>query len=164
MTISLIVAMAQDGTIGHAGGMPWHIPADLAHFKEVTIGHSVIMGRCTFESIGRRLPKRRNVVVTSQRDWSAENVDTAPDLHTAVRLAEADGNRAFIIGGAQIYADALERAIVDELIISHVQAAPNGDTRLPDIDWSSWYATSSSAYGDSVPPFEVVTYRRSDQR
>lgn len=158
MKLSLVVAMGLDGTIGVDGGLPWHIPADLAHFKRVTTGYPVIMGRTTFESIGRALPQRTNIVVTRNPHWNAENVTVVSDLATAVSEASRYGSRAFIIGGAQIYAHSLE--LVDELIVSHIESAPAGDTRFPDVDWVDWQEISRSRHGENDPPFDIVTYRR----
>src|SRR5699024_9204415 len=124
MRLGLVVAIGRDGTIGVDGGLPWHIPADLAHFKRVTTGHPVSMGRTTFESIGRALPHRTNIVVTANRHWHADDVTVAADLGSAITEAALQDSQAFIIGGARIYADALQ--LVDELSIRHVDAAPGG--------------------------------------
>lgn len=158
MRLGLVAAIGRDGTIGVDGGLPWHIPGDLAHFKRVTTGHPVIMGRTTFESIGRALPHRTNIVVTANRHWHAVNVTVAADLGSAITEAARRDSQAFIIGGASVYAHALE--LVDELIISHVDAAPGGDTRFPEIDWTAWRETARCRHSDSDPPFDIVIYRR----
>src|SRR5699024_10582856 len=116
------------------------------------------MGRTTFESLGRALPHRTNIVVTANRHWHADNVTVAADLGSAITEASRQDSQAFIIGGARVYADALE--LVDELIVSHVDAAPGGDTRFPAIDWTGWREITRCRHADSQPPFDIVTYRR----
>lgn len=158
--VRLVVAVGADGTIGSGGGLPWRLPADLAHFKQVTWGHPIIMGRKTFESIGRPLPGRSNIVISSQGQWRSDGVTVAANLAESMRAAEAIGSEAYIIGGAQIYAQALEQDRCDELIISHVHAAPGGDTVFAHVDWNQWRETHRVRHPDSSPPFDIVTYRR----
>lgn len=157
--VTIIVAMGTDGVIGAGGGMPWHLPADLAHFKRVTLGHPMIMGRRTYESIGRPLPGRTTIVVTRQPDWSADGVEVAASFDAAMDLAHGLDEQIFIVGGAQIFATALEVGIVDELIVTHIDAAPAGDTYFPPLDWSQWSETARESHLDSVPPFTIKTYR-----
>ncbi len=121
--------MTAERVIGRAGSLPWHLPVDLAFFKRVTSGHPVVMGRKTYESIGRPLPKRRNIVLTRDPAWSAPGVEVIhrpEDLHV---LPDLKG-RVFIIGGAEIYAAFLPRTA--DLLVSHVFSAHEGDTRFPD--------------------------------
>lgn len=129
--LTAIVAMTSDRVIGKAGMLPWHMPEDLAFFKRTTSGHPIVMGRKTFESIGRPLPKRRNIVLTRDTTWSApgvevihrpEDLDALPDLES----------RVFIIGGSEIYAAFL--STLDELLVSHVYASHEGDTRFPEFE------------------------------
>ena len=138
--ICLIVAMDRNNAIGRAGTMPWHLPADLAHFKATTLGAPIIMGRRTFDSIGRALPGRRNVVITRQPTWRAEGVEVCGSLEEALRSAaagDAPPERVFVIGGGQIYAAALEQA--DELVITRVETEVIGaDTWFPTIDDDVW--------------------------
>jgi dihydrofolate reductase len=123
-----IVAMTPDRIIGANGSLPWHLPADLAFFKRTTTGHPIVMGRKTYESIGRPLPNRRNIVLTKNIDWSAPGVEaihSPGDLHTRLQL----GGPVFIIGGAEIYRAFLP--IMDELLVTHVHARHPGDTQFP---------------------------------
>lgn len=119
-----IVAMDPNRLIGAGGKLPWHLPEDLAFFKKTTLGHPVLMGRKTFESIGRPLPKRRNIVLTRDKSWSHEGVDV---IHSPDQIAEMDGD-IFVIGGAEIYA-ALS-PLIDEWLVSHVHHSYEGDTYL----------------------------------
>lgn len=144
--IVLVAAHARNGVIGRDGDMPWRLPSDLRHFKAVTLGTPVIMGRKTFLSIGRPLPGRANIVV-SRSGYSAEGVETAASLDAALELAsihaEKSGARQIsVIGGGQIYALAIDRA--DELNLTEVDAEIEGDTLFPAIDSSLWIKTSLS--------------------
>ena len=123
--------MTADRVIGRAGTLPWHLPEDLAFFKRVTSGHPVVMGRKTFESIGRPLPKRRNIVLTRDPAWCAPGVEV---IHRPDELAQLPGleGQVFVIGGAEIYA-ALLPATAD-LLVSHVFADHPGDTRFPEFE------------------------------
>lgn len=124
-----IVAMTPDRIIGRGGDLPWHLPEDLKFFKRTTSGHPIVMGRKTYESIGRPLPKRQNIVLTRDRDWSAEGVEV---IHEPGELAGLDlqDPHVFIIGGAQIYAAFLP--LLDALLVSHVFEAHPGDTAFPE--------------------------------
>ena len=104
--ISIIVAAARAGVIGKTGGLPWYLPADLAHFKKITTGHPIVMGRVTHESIGRALPDRRNIVITRDKNFSADGCEVVNSLGAALKLVE-DEDEVFIIGGASIYQQAL---------------------------------------------------------
>jgi dihydrofolate reductase len=117
-TLTLIVATERHNGIGVNNALPWRLPEDLAFFKRTTTGHPILMGRKTFESIGRPLPNRRNIVITRNPDWQHESVDTASSLQQAAELA-GDGE-VFVIGGAQIYADALPQA--SRLIVTEIDA------------------------------------------
>ena len=129
-TLALIVAAAENGVIGLEGAMPWHLPADLRHFKAVTLGHPMLMGRKTHESIGRPLPGRRNVVISRNAAWQAPGVETAPSLQAALDLV-ADAPLAFLIGGGQLYAQALAAGLVQQVHLTRVLAQPRGDTFFP---------------------------------
>lgn len=122
--------MTPDRVIGRAGTLPWHLPEDLAFFKRTTSGHPVVMGRKTYESIGRPLPKRRNIVLTRDEAWSAPGVEVIHRPEDLEGLPELEG-RVFIIGGSEIYAAFLPR--LDDLLVSHVFAEHEGDTRFPEI-------------------------------
>ncbi len=129
--LTAIVAMTPDRVIGRAGTLPWHLPEDLAFFKKTTSGHPIVMGRKTFESIGRPLPKRRNIVLTRDETWSAPGVEV---IHRPEDLRNLPGleGRVFIIGGSEIYAAFLPE--LDDLLVSHVFAGYEGDTRFPEFE------------------------------
>ena len=154
--ITLVAAVARNGVIGADGGMPWHLPADLRHFKAVTMGHPMIMGRRTFDSIGRALPGRRTIVVTRDPEWSAPGVDVAHSVEDAVAMA-ADGDptqSVMVVGGGEIYRQAMPLA--DRLEITHVDTEAGGDTTFPDIDPARWREQSTEP-GDG---FVFVSYVR----
>ena len=122
--------MTPDRIIGRDGTLPWHLPEDLAFFKRTTSGHPILMGRKTYESIGRPLPKRRNIVITRDRSWSADGVET---IHSPEALADLDiDGEVFIIGGSEIYKSFLDQ--LDELLVSHVFQSYPGDTRFPEFE------------------------------
>ena len=135
--VTLVVAVADNGIIGARGGMPWHLPADLRHFKQVTLGKPVLMGRLTWDSIGRPLPERRNLVLTSDPEWRAEGAERVSSLDQALALAEADGaEELMVIGGAAVYRLALPHA--RRIYLTRIHAAPDGDTRFPELDPDDW--------------------------
>lgn len=154
MTIHLIAAIARNSVIGNQGGIPWHIPADLQHFKDLTMGHTVIMGRRTYESIGRPLPGRQNIVVTTTKTQIL-GCQTARSLHEALHLAEHP--EIFIIGGAMLYAQALPMA--DQLDLTFVDDAPEGDTLFPSVDWNCYDEIERESH-KGEPTYTYVTYRR----
>jgi dihydrofolate reductase len=139
----LIAAVARNGVIGRDGGMPWHLSDDLRRFKQLTLGHPVLMGRRTWESLGRALPGRRNIVVSRQPHWHAAGAEHASSLDDALRLV-ADAPQAFVIGGAQLYADALPRA--DVLELTEIDADVDGDTRFPPWDRSRFVQTARQTH------------------
>lgn len=139
--VVLVAAMARDRVIGNAGGMPWHLPADLKHFKAVTLGHPVIMGRRTFESIGKPLPGRTNVVVSRGRPDLPEGVLLAGSLDEA--LEQIGGNTAMVIGGGEIFRQALPGA--DRMELTLIDAATDGDTYFPDWSSADWKLTDMAA-------------------
>jgi dihydrofolate reductase len=136
--LSLIVAIAKNRVIGFEKKMPWHLPAELAYFKRVTMGHPIIMGRKTFESIGRPLPGRRNIVVSRDRSYAADGVEIAHSLDAATAACQKEN--AFVIGGATLYAEALPK--VDRLYVTEIDASPQGDTFFPALDMQEWQETS----------------------
>lgn len=158
--ISLIVAVAKNGIIGTGGTMPWHITEDFRHFKSVTLGHSVIMGRKTYESIGRPLPKRRNIVITRNASLHIEGCEMAPSLEAALSMCEGE-EELFVIGGGEIYRQAMPFA--DRLCITHVEVEAEGDTRFPDIDPTVWHEVRREDFerGEEFDhPFSFVDYER----
>ena len=141
MIRSLIVAMSRNRVIGHANDMPWRLPADIAHFKRVTMGHPVIMGRQTWESIGRALPGRHNIVVTRNSGWSAPGCTVVHSLDAAYAAA-GQVAEVFVIGGGQLYEAAL--ATADRIYLTEVDAHLEGDTRFPELDRREWMETELS--------------------
>nr|AIA16560.1 Dihydrofolate reductase [uncultured bacterium] len=144
MRISLIAAVAENGIIGRSGTLPWRLSDDLRRFKQLTIGHTIIMGRRTWESIGRALPGRRTVVVSRNADFrtNIDGVATATSLDKALELAAAAGDEeAFIVGGAELYRESLSRA--NRLYLTRVCAAVDGDTSFPNIEWNNWQLVES---------------------
>lgn len=157
--LSLIVAVDRNSGIGINNTLPWRLPEDLAFFKRVTSGHAIIMGRKTFDAIGRPLPNRRNIVVTRNPAWEHAGVDTANSLDQAVEIA-GDGE-VFIIGGAQIYRDAINHA--DRLIVTEIDAEFACDAFFPPIDPAQWQVESRETHhSDSNGwDYSFVMYRRS---
>jgi dihydrofolate reductase len=137
--ISLVVAAARNNVIGKGNALPWDLPNDLKHFREVTAGHTVIMGRKTFESIGRPLPKRRNVVITRQPDYKPEGVEVAASLEAALASVPAS-EEAFIIGGGEIFKMALP--IADRVYLTRVEADVAGDAFFPVLAPDEWREVS----------------------
>lgn len=145
----IVVACARNGVIGVDNRLPWHLPGDLAHFKRVTLGKPVIMGRKTFESIGRPLPGRSNLVVTRNRQWQAAGVRVCHSLDEAVRLgrecAERDGVAEMaLIGGAQLYAQALDKA--QKIYLTEVDCEPEGDAVFPELNPNAWTEIHRQVY------------------
>ena len=140
--ISIIVAIASNNTIGSANSMPWHLPEDFRHFKQVTMGKAVIMGRKTYESIGRPLPKRTNVVIT-RSDLQIEGCRVVHSLDEAFEMFEPS-EEVFVIGGAQIYEQALSKA--DRILLTIVHRPYEGDTSFPTIDPSVWEECSRERF------------------
>jgi len=159
VTVTLVVAMGSNGVIGVDNGLPWRLPDDLAHFKQLTVGHPIIMGRTTFESIGRPLPGRTTIVLTRDSTWSSEGVETASSLDAALRRAHELDDDVFVVGGAQVYAEALEAGVVDVMCVTRVAAAPHGDTRFPPVDWETWREVGRIPHAGE-PSFDIVTYER----
>ena len=162
MKVSVIVAAARNGVIGREGGLPWHLPADLARFKTLTMGHHLVVGRRTWESIGRPLPGRRMVVVSSGRPELPEGVALARSLDEALALAAAAGEEeAFVGGGAALFAEALPFA--DRLYLTRVLADVPGDVFLPAIDEARWRETAREHHPADERhehPFVFVTLER----
>jgi dihydrofolate reductase len=138
MIISLIVAVSENGVIGDKGGIPWHLPEDLKLFKQTTMGHTLIVGRKTYESIGRPLPGRKMIVLTRQQNYTAEGCQVVDGLQEALELARLQGeNEAFVAGGAQVYAQALRLA--DRIYWTQVHAEVEGDAFFPEFECEDWF-------------------------
>jgi dihydrofolate reductase len=142
MMISLMVAYAQNRVIGFEGDMPWHMPADLLHFKKMTLNKPIIMGRKTFETLPGPLPKRRNIIVTRNENYKACGADVFLSLDSAIGSCSDD--EVIIVGGAQIYKHAL--AVVDRMYITEIDAPVTGDTFFPKWDKSLWHETARESH------------------
>lgn len=135
MPISIIVAVSENNVIGKDNKLLWHLPADLKYFKQLTIGHSIIMGRKTFESIGKPLPQRKSIIVTRNKNFEAEGCAVVNSLEDAIALSQ-NKEEVFIIGGAEIYKAAMEKA--DKIYFTRVHHCFEGDAFFPAIDESTW--------------------------
>lgn len=156
--LTLVAAVADNGVIGADGDIPWRIPADFAHFKALTLGHVLLMGRATYASIGRPLPGRTTVVLTRDPNWAADGVLVARDLEEGLRQAAAAGGEVFVVGGATVYAEALPRA--DAQVLTEVHLSPAGDTHYPEFDRSQWVETRREPHLEAEIPYEFVWYER----
>ena len=158
-TITLIAALARNGVIGHNNQIPWKIPGELAYFKRMTMGHPIVMGRKTWESIGRPLPGRRNIVVSRDRCYAAPGAEVAGSLDEALHLVrEAE---AFVIGGAQIYAAAMPRA--HRMLLTEIDADLEGDTFFPRFNRHEWRETRREHHpptAERLFGYSFVTYER----
>lgn len=163
-SIALVVAADEAGGIGHAGGLPWHLPGDLKFFRRVTTGHPVVMGRKTHETIGRALPDRTNIVITRRPAYAPyAGAATAPCLDDALAVA-ADapgGETVMVIGGEGVFRDALPKA--DRLYLTRVHARYPADTYLPEIAWDDWIETwraDNPADARNPVPYSFLIYDR----
>ena len=164
--LSLIVAVSENDVIGRGGELPWRLSADLQRFKRLTMGRAIIMGRKTWESIGRPLPGRTSIVLSRQEDWSLDNALVATNLDDALEAAarvHTDQEEVFVIGGAAVFEDALPSA--DRLYLTRVHVEIDGDTLLPPIAWSDWQLTEEShhnadARNEFPHTFQVWVRRR----
>ena len=164
--LSLIVAMSENHVIGVDNKLPWRLPNDLQYFKRVTMGKPVVMGRKTFESIGKPLPGRRNIVISRQQGYSVAGVDVVDSLASAVALGKdiafIDGhNEVMVIGGAQIYQQAL--VLAERLYITHVAATIEGDAFFPQVEWGSYQEVAREDFvaQDANPyDYSFVVYDR----
>ena len=161
MKVSLVAAVARGGVIGQANALPWRIPEDARRFRDVTMGHAVVMGRRTWDSLPERfrpLPGRRNVVVSRNPEWSADGAEGAGSLDDALRLL-ADAPHVFVVGGGELYAEALPLA--DELLLTEIDADFEGDTWFPEWEPAGFAEVSREPHvSESGVPFAFVTYAR----
>ncbi|HEX2604774.1 MAG TPA: dihydrofolate reductase [Oxalicibacterium sp.] len=156
--LTIVVAVDANNGIGINNQLPWHLPEDLAHFKRTTSGHPIIMGRKTFDSIGRPLPNRRNIVITRNTDWRHDGVEAVTSIEAAKALV--GDAQAFIIGGGQIFSDTLEAT--DRLIVTHIDKAFDCDAFFPAIDPKLWKEVAREAHHSDAGGFDYayVTYER----
>ncbi|MCX7962780.1 MAG: dihydrofolate reductase [Burkholderiales bacterium] len=156
--IYLVAAVAANGVIGAGGRVPWHLPEDLKHFKSLTLGHPVIMGRRTWESLGRALPGRENIVVTRRPGYEAPGASVAASLEAAIALCAGEPV-VFVIGGAELYAAALP--IADGLVLTEIHRDYDGDVRFPAWDRARWRETQRKPHvGADGVRFDFVLYER----
>lgn len=158
--VTLIAAVARNGVIGRAGAIPWRIPGDLARFKRITMGHPVIMGRRTWESLGRPLPGRRNIVISRTPGFAPAGAEVFASLGAAL-AACADASEVFVIGGTEAYREALPLA--DRLLLTEIDADIEGDAHFPPFDRGTWREVareSHPASGECPYPYAYVTYER----
>lgn len=168
MILSIISAVAKNGVIGGGNTLVWDIPEDLKHFRDKTRGHTVIMGRKTFESIGRPLPNRKNIVITRDTSYIRHGVYVVNSLDEALRISALEQGRGFeenqeeveifIIGGGEIYKQAIDKA--NKLYITEVHQDFEGDTKFPEIDKNIWQETAREDYLDKPIPYSFVEYKR----
>ena len=158
--VSLIAALAKNRVIGIENRLPWRLPEDLAHFKALTLGHPIVMGRKTFESLGRPLPGRRNIVITRNPDYRPPGCETAPSIPAAIDLCE-EAQEIFFIGGAELYKQVLP--LVDRMYLTEVQIEAQGDAWFPEFDRGLFAEISREFHmgekGD-VLSFDFVVYER----
>lgn len=165
--VSVVVAVAKNGVIGKSNDLPWYLPADLRHFKDITTGGTVIMGRKTYDSIidrlGKPLPNRRNIVITRGKHHD-EGVEFVPTVEAAIKLAAKDES-AYIIGGAQVFEQSLPLA--DTIYLTEVHADIDGDTFFPDLDSSEWQETARQEFekdDKNQYDYAFVTLVRTNER
>ena len=149
MTVTLVAAVARNGVIGSGDSIPWRLPGEQQQFKQLTWGHVLVMGRRTYDSIGRPLPGRTTVVVTRQPAWSPpgglpEGLLLAGSVSEALEVARSVDDETYVAGGAQVYAEALPRA--DAMVISWVDLEPEGDAHFPQVEWSQWREVSREEF------------------
>ncbi len=158
MEIIIIAAVAANRVIGSGGRIPWHFSEDFKRFKRITQGNAVIMGRMTYESIGKPLPDRRNIVLTRSEGYAVPpGVTLLPSLEEALTLCRRHGERkAFLIGGSQVYAEAMRKGLAETLLITEIKLEPEGDALFPLIDRAVWTETDRETH----PEYDFVTYAR----
>jgi dihydrofolate reductase len=160
MNLSLVCALAENGVIGKDGTLPWHLPKDLKHFKSLTTGGVILMGRRTWESIGRPLPRRRSLVLSRDRNFRPEGAEVFENLQQAVE-GSAEATEIFVIGGATVYTEALPQA--HRLYLTRVHATVEGDVCFPTFDPADWELTHEEHHGADGRhpfPFSFQTYSR----
>ncbi len=162
MHVSLVVAASENNVIGDANEIPWHLPDDMASFRALTEGKPVIMGRKTNESIGRPLPKRHNIVISRQRDLEIEGCDVVSSLEEALEMAEEESaDEACVIGGGQIYKEAID--VADRIYMTRVHATVDGDVFFPEINEEEWEEIDRTEHSKDERhefAFSIIHYER----
>ena len=162
MTLSLILALSENRVLGRDNDLPWHLPADLKRFKKLTVGHTLVMGRKTWESIGRPLPRRRSLVLSRDPEYRAEGAEVFPDLDAALAATPTD-DEVFVIGGASLFGESLSRA--DRLYLTWVHGEIEGDVVCPELDLGAFEQTEQvrhPADDRHAYPYTFETWRRLD--
>jgi dihydrofolate reductase len=158
MKISIIVAVSKNGVIGSEGGLPWHIPEDLKRFKKITQHHPVIMGRKTYESIGKILPQRENIIITRQKDYHIEGAAIVHSFQDALELCQSmDTEEVFVIGGESIYREALKH--LDRIYLTRIHREYEGESTFPEIVMDDYTKILEEAHGGD-PPFSFLILDR----
>jgi dihydrofolate reductase len=156
--VTIVVGKASNDVIGYQNRIPWHLSEDLKHFRATTLGHTLIMGRNTYESIGKPLPGRRTIVLSRNPEWRADGVESACSLTEAIAMAPAP-EQLFVVGGAHVYREAL--SMVSRLIVTEIDLTPEGDVFFPAIDPNQWRKTlGKPQVGSSGIGYRVSTYLR----
>lgn len=161
-TITIIAAIAANNALGKDNDLIWHLPADLKRFKKVTSGHHILMGRKTYESIGKPLPNRTTVIITRNKDYKAAGCIVVDSIEKAIAVAQEDA-QVFIIGGAQIYQQAMSSNLVDQLDITQVHHAFEADVYFPEIDTTDWIQLSNEDFkadDKNKYDFSFVSYKK----
>ena len=157
MEIIILAAMARNRIIGRANKLPWHIPEELKLFKKTTMGYPMIMGRKTFDSFPAPLPGRRHIILSRNHDYTPKGGEYAPSLDAALNLCR-QSDKVFIIGGAQIFAQAI--AVATSMVLTLIDRDVEGDVSFPEFSETEFYVAETTHYPDGCEPFTVVTYRR----
>lgn len=160
MSVSLIVAAAKNDVIGKQGGLPWNLPKEMAYFKKTTMGHPIIMGRKTHESIGRALAGRQNIIITRDKDYGAEGCTIVHSLEDALKAADSDNQEVFIIGGESIYKTALP--LTDKIYLTRVYADMPGDRyfKFDPSGWGQEFSEKHTADQDNPYDYEFIVLSR----
>ena len=160
--ITIIAAIGLNNELGKDNDLIWHLPADLKRFKKVTTGHTIIMGRNTFESIGKPLPNRKSIIITRNTSYKKEGCEVVHSLEDAIKLIQ-DYEHAFIIGGAQIYNESMNKNVVDQLDITEVHQNFDADVYFPPIDESIWKVVSKASFSSDEKNkfnYSFITYKK----
>jgi len=158
MILAAIAAMSENRVIGTKNKLPWHLPADLKHFKSITLGHPIIMGRKTFDSIQRPLPKRENIVISRDPNLQIPGVHVVPNLQEAILFCEGKTEEAFVVGGAQIYEMALPK--IQRIYLTVIHKTYEGDTYFPSLDKLGFQEVAREDHWDNELPYSFVTLER----
>lgn len=157
MSVTIVVAVGDNGVIGADGGMPWPPTGDQKQFKELTWGHPLVMGRATYESIGRPLPGRTSIVLTRDSNWPLPaGTLRADSLDSALKAAHSLDDDVFLVGGGQVYREARAAGVVDRMVVTHVHQSPDGDAWFDPIDPAGWTEADRTSHDG----YDIVTYHR----